>query len=97
MTGRTEEARRLDRLFLIAFVPVGVFFAAGMYVRLTSESDPLWSELAGPLLFGLLGLRTALRPSTPETGHANRWVGILLIFVSALLAALAIHNFQGAN
>ena len=97
MPEKTNEAARIDRLFLIAFVPAGLFFAAAMYVRLTSDPDPLWSELAAPLLFALLGLRTMMRPAAPELRKTNRSVGLLLIFVSALLAALVIYNSLGVN
>ena len=97
MSGPANAAARMDRLFLFAFVPAFLFFAAAMYVRLTSDSDPLWSELAGPLLFALLGLRAVVRPTEPEMRRTTRWVGFLLIFVSAVLAALVVHNSLGAR
>jgi FtsH-binding integral membrane protein len=97
MTEKTPEAARIDRLFLIAFVPAFVFMAAAFYVRFTREDDPLWAELALPLFFALIGLRTALRPTAPEAAKTNRWVGFLLIFLSVVLAVLAISNSQGAK
>ena len=96
MTARTSDAARIDRLFLIASIPVFIFFAVAMYVRFTTDEDPLWAELATPLLFTLLGLRSILRPSAPETRKATRGVGYLLIFASVLLALAAIYNSQGA-
>jgi hypothetical protein len=97
MTEKTSEAARFDRLFLIAFVPAFIFMAAAFYVRFTREADPLWAELAPPLFLALLGLRTAFRPTVPEAAKSNRWVGLLLIFLSVAIAALAIFNSQGAN
>jgi hypothetical protein len=97
MTEKTNEAARIDRLFLIPFILAFAFFAVSMYVRFTTEEDPLWAELAGPLLFALLGLRSVLRPSPPETRKASRAVGFLLLFASGLLAALVIQNSLGAN
>jgi hypothetical protein len=97
MTETPAAASRIDRLFLFAFVPAFLFFAAGMYVRFTTDEDPLWSELGAPLLFALLGLRVVLRPTTPELQKTSRWVGFLLIFVSVVLAALVIHNSLGAR
>lgn len=91
------DTARIDRLFLFAAVPAFLFFAAGMYVRLTTEEDSLWSELGAPLLFALLGLRAVLRPTTPELRKTSRGVGFLLIFVSAVLAVLVIHNSLGAR
>ena len=97
MTEKTSEAARFDRLFAIAFVPAFIFMAAAFYVRFTREDDPLWAELAPPLFFALIGLRTAFRPTLPEAARANRWVGFLLVFLSVVLAALAISNSQGAK
>lgn len=97
MTGEPNAASRIDRMFTIALVPAFIFFAVAMYVRFTTDTDPLWSELAAPLLFALLGLRLVMRPTTPELQKTNRWVGFLLIFVSVALAVLVIHNFQGAD
>jgi len=96
-TIEADAAARVDRLFLFAFVPAFIFFAAAMYVRLTTDSDPLWSELAGPLLFALLGLRAVVRPTEPESRRTSRTVGYLLILVSAVLAALVIQNSMGAR
>ena len=97
MTEKKSDAARIDRLFLIAFVPAFIFLAAAFYVRLTSDEDPLWAELALPLFFALIGLRTVLRPTLPEAAKATRWVGFLLIFLSVALAVLAISNSQGAK
>jgi lipopolysaccharide export LptBFGC system permease protein LptF len=97
MMEKKSEAERIDRLFLIAFVPAFIFMAAAFYVRFTRDDDPLWSELALPLFFGLLGLRAVLRPTLPEAAKATRWVGFLLIFLSVVLAVLAISNSQGAK
>jgi uncharacterized membrane protein len=97
MTEKTPEAARIDRLFLIAFVPAFIFMVVSFYVRFTRHDDPLWAELALPLFFALMGLRSVLRPTLPEAGNANRWVGFLLIFLSVVLAVLAISNSQGAD
>lgn len=97
MTERTAEAARIDRLFLIASIPAFIFFAACMYVRFTTDNDPLWSELGTPVLFTLLGVRTMVRPTAPESRNTNRAIGLLLVILSAVLAGLAIYNFQGAN
>lgn len=97
MTERTSEAAPIERAFRIALIPAFIFLVAALYVRLTTDTSPLWAELAGPILFGLLGLRSILRPSAPETRKINRGVGYLLLFLSALLAALVIYNSQGAS
>lgn len=97
MTGEPNAAARIDRLFLFLMIPAFLLFAAAMYVRFTTEDDPLWSALASPLLFALLGLRAIVRPTTPELQKTSRRVGFLLLFVSAVLAVLSIHNSIGAG
>ncbi len=97
----TDESKaasaRFDRKAMVVLVPVLVLMLAGLYVRVTSDEDPLWAELTTPLFFGLVGARSILRPAPPETRTANRMVGILLVIVSAVLAVLAVQNFLGAN
>ena len=95
-TGSTSAAKAFDRKFLIAAIPAGLFFLACFYTRFTTDPDPLWSEFGTPIFFGLVGLRAALRPVPPESRKSSRFVGILLIVLSAILALLAILDFQGA-
>ena len=96
MTARPPEAARIDRMFLIAFVPAVIFLLVSFYVRMTSNPDPLWSEFATPLLLSLVGLRAMLVPSRTSTRKAQRAVGLLLIVLSAVLLFLVIRNSQGA-
>ena len=96
MTDRTSDTARLERLFLIAFVPLVMFMIAGLYVRMTTDPDPLWTEFAVPLLLATVGLRALVIPSPPATRNTSRGVGILLMVLSAILLFLAIRNSQGA-
>ncbi len=90
-------AARFDRKMMVVVVPAVIFMLAGIYVRVTSDTDPLWAELTTPLFFGLLGARSIFRPAPPETRKANRMVGIVLVLVSVALAVLTISNSLGAN
>ncbi len=90
-------AARFDRKWMVVLVPALLLMGAGLYVRFTSDADPLWAELMSPLFFGLVGARSILRPVPPETRKANRMVGILLVVASLLLAGLAIQNYLGSN
>jgi hypothetical protein len=93
---RTAEAARIERMFLFAFVPAAIFIAACLYVRVTSNPDPLWSEFGTPLFLSLVGLRAMVIPTAPESRKASRAVGALLIVLSAIVLFLAIRNSQGA-
>ena len=97
MTEKTSEAARIDRLFLIAFVPLVIYMCASLYVRVTTDEDPLWAELATPLFFAVLGLRSIVRPTTPEARKASRALGIMLVAAAAVLLVLILYNSQGAN
>ncbi len=70
----TDESKaasaRFDRKAMVVLVPVLVLMLAGLYVRVTSDNDPLWTELTTPLFFGLVGARSILRPVPPETRKA---------------------------
>jgi hypothetical protein len=90
-------AASFDRKSMVVLVPALLLMVAGLYVRITTDEDPLWADLTTPLFFALIGARSILRPTPPETRKANRYVGILLIIVSVVLAVLAITNSQGAN
>ncbi len=92
-----EAAARFDRKFMIVLVPALIFLIVSLYVRITSGTDPLWTELATPLFFGLIGVRLIMRPAPPESRKALAWVGYLLFVLSVILLALAISNSQGAN
>jgi hypothetical protein len=70
---------------------------AGIYVRVTSDTDPLWAELTTPLFFALLGARSIFRPAPPETRKAGKMVGILLVVASIVLAVLTVNNSLGAS
>ncbi len=96
MTGRTSDAARIDRLFMIAFVPAIVFMVASLYVRMTSDPAPLWTEFSTPMFLALVGARAMAVPASPETRNTRRGVGLLLIVLSAILLFLAIRNSQGA-
>ena len=97
MTEKANEAARVDRMFLIAFVPVVVFMIASFYVRITTDTDPLWAEFAAPLFFALLGMRSLMVPVTPETRKGRRGIGIVLIVCAALILLLNLLDyFQGA-
>ena len=87
---RSEEARRIDRLFLIAFVPVIAFMLVSFYVRITSEQDPLWSEFATPLFCALLGVRALVIPVPPESRKVMRGVGLVLLLLTVTLVAITI-------
>ena len=95
-TPETPAAARFDRRFAFAAIPAGLFLLACLYVRLTSDADPLWSEFGTPLFLGLLGIRGLARPSPPETRKTNRAVGALLLVLSAIIVVLAIAQSQGA-
>ena len=90
-------AARFDRQAMVVLVPTLILMLAGLYVRMTTDEDPLWAELTTPLFFGLVGARSILRPVQPEYRSTSKWVGILLVVASVVLAVLAIQNFQGAN
>lgn len=90
MAQQSEEAKRLDRLFLIAFVPVIAFMLVSFYVRITGENDPLWSEFATPLFCTLLGVRALVMPAPPETRKVMRGVGIALLLITAALVTVII-------
>ena len=87
---RSEEAKRIDRLFLIAFVPVVAFMLVSFYVRINSDEDPLWSEFATPLFCVLLGVRALVIPVPPEGRKVMRGVGVVLLLLTALLVAVTI-------
>ena len=95
MTDEQDKAR-VERLFLFAFVPAIIFMLVSFYVRFTRDPDPLWSELAFPLFLVLMGVRSLVLPSPPETRKLMRGVGILLIILSVAVAILAIRDSQGA-
>ena len=95
MSQRTPEAARIDRLFLIAFVPVILFMLASFYVRLTSDDDPLWSEFATPLFCTLLGVRALVLPVPPESRKVMRGVGAVLLLLTAILVTITIAKSQG--
>ena len=97
MSRTAEPDTRLARLFLIALVPAVLFFLVSAYVRITSDSDPLWTEFATPLFFALLGARALALPASPETRTASRWAGAVLIALSAIILILALADSQGAN
>ena len=87
---RSEEARRIDRLFLIAFIPVVAFMLVSFYVRINSNPDPLWSEFATPLFCALLGVRALVIPVQPESRKVMRGVGAVLLLLTAILVAVTI-------
>ena len=91
-----ENKARIERLFLFAFVPAIVFMLVAFYVRLTTDPDPLWSELAFPLFLVLMGARALVLPTEPDKRKLMRGVGILLIVLSVAVAFLAIRDSQGA-
>ena len=84
------EAARIDRMFLIAFVPVILFMVVSFYVRITGENDPLWSEFATPLFCALLGVRALVMPAPPETRKVMRGVGAALLAITAVLVTVII-------
>ena len=90
-------AERFDRQAMVVLVPTLILMLAGLYVRVTSDTDPLWAELTTPLFFGLVGARSIVRPAPPETRKASKMVGILLVVASLVLAVLAVTNFYGVN
>ncbi len=96
MTERTPEAARIDRLFLIAFVPVVILMLVSLAVRMRSDTDPLWTEFATPLFFILLGLRGLVVPAPPATRKFNRAMGVLLLVCGVLIFLLNVIDFQGA-
>ena len=96
-TGKSPEAARIERLFLVATVPVLALMIASLYVRVTSDSRPFWTELSTPLFFALIGARAIAMPWSPETRKVSRIVGALLIAFAAFFFFLAIRDFQGAN
>ncbi|HLL58737.1 MAG TPA: hypothetical protein VK391_02475 [Allosphingosinicella sp.] len=97
MTDKTPEAARFDRLSAFVLVPAVIFMIVSLYVRIRTDTDPLWAELATPLFFALLGARSVLRPAPPESRKANKAVGILLLVLSVVLVVLTVSNSQGAN
>ncbi len=96
VTERTGDTARIERLFLIAFVPAVIFLLVSFYVRMTNNPDPLWSGVATPLLLALVGARAVMVPSPTATRKVSRSVGILLIVCSAILLVLTLFNSQGA-
>jgi hypothetical protein len=90
VTERTLKAARIDRLFLIAFVPVIIFMMVSLYVRFTGNPDPLWTEFSMPLFLGLLGARSMAVPGPPESRKATRAAGVLLILCAALILLLTL-------
>jgi hypothetical protein len=98
MTEQSPEAARIDRMFLIVFVPVAIFMLVGLYVRITTDTDPLWTELGTPLFFALLGVRSMAVPAAPAERKMRRNMGILLIVCAALILFLnLLDHFQGAS
>ena len=87
---RSEEARRIDRLFLIAFIPVIAFMLVSVYVRINGDPDPLWSEFATPLFCALLGVRALVIPVPPENRKVIRGVGAVLLLLTFILVAVTI-------
>ena len=96
MTERTAETARIERLFMFAFVPALIFMIASLYVRVTSDPDPLWSEFATPIFLALVGARAIAVPGSPEASKTKRAIGFVLILFSAILLVLSISNSQGA-
>ncbi len=96
MIDQSEKAR-IDRLFLFAFVPVIGLMLVGFYVRITSDPDPLWSELIFPLFLVLMGVRALVLPTEPDKRKLMRGVGILLIVLAVAVAVLAIYDTQGVR
>jgi hypothetical protein len=92
----TAGAARFDRKFLPVMAAALVFMLVALYVRVTTDSDPLWSEFATPLFLGLLGARSVFRPAPPETRNPARGIGIFLMIAAALILVLALYNSQGA-
>jgi hypothetical protein len=97
MTQGSRKLTRIDRLFLIAFVPVISFWAVCAYVRFTSDKDPPWTEFALPLVLGLLGARVLVAPGSPENRQVSRGAGILLLGCSVIILLLSIYDALGAN
>jgi hypothetical protein len=85
---RSDAAARVNRIFLLALVPAFFFWGAGAYVRITSDSEPLWTEFGTPLLLGLVGARTLALPEKPDAHISNRTMGMVLLVMSALILLL---------
>ena len=90
-------AAAFDRKTAPVLVVALALMIAGLYIRVTSDTDPLWTELTTPLFFALIGARSILRPAPPETRKVARSIGILLIIASIVLAVLAVNNSLGAS
>lgn len=88
----STEAAQFDRMFAIVVIPAALFLLACVYVRVTSDTDPLWSEFGTPLFLALIGVRAVLRPVPSDKRKTARAVGFLLIGLSAVIVVLAIVN-----
>jgi low temperature requirement protein LtrA len=89
MTDRTTaEAARFDRMFLLAFIPIGLFMAASLYVRITQDADPLWTGFSTPLFIGAIGVRALLRPAPPESRRTLRIAGVVLLVLAAVILTI---------
>jgi len=94
----TAPASSTERLLVAALVLAAIFMVVSLYVRITTDSDPLWTEFATPLFFALLGVRSIARPAPPERRKAARGLGILLIVCAAVILSLNLLDyFQGAQ
>jgi hypothetical protein len=90
MTDNKSAPLPVERLITIAFVPALIFWAVSFYVRITTDTDPLWTEFATPLVFALLGAQTIARASSPGSQKGTRAIGILLVACAALILLLTI-------
>jgi peptidoglycan/LPS O-acetylase OafA/YrhL len=92
MTGEKTEAARIERMFFVPLVGVAIFMVVSFYVRVTTDTDPFWTELATPLFFALLGARSIALPAPPEQRKGARFLGFLLIACAALIFLLNIFD-----
>ena len=97
MKQQTPEAARIDRLFLMAGIPVVIFMLVSFYVRIGTDDDPLWSEFATPMFMALIAIRALVIPTTPELRKLTRGVGAVLLVLTAIILILAILESQGAK
>jgi peptidoglycan/LPS O-acetylase OafA/YrhL len=90
MSNSKREIAQVERTFLIASVAAAAFMVASIYVRVTSDTDPLWTEFASPIFFTILGVRAIALPSPPEQRKGSRALGSLLIACAAVILVLAL-------